>query len=58
MYEIRIKDSNIYPFDFSIDDYFKQDDFSDCYDTRNKAIVFLEMLKNSGYKAYLFECYN
>lgn len=54
-YEIRIKDKNIYPYDFAIEKYFTQDDFSDCYDTYSKAVNFVKMLNQNGYNAYLFE---
>lgn len=54
-YEIRIIDKDIYPYDFSLEEYFAQDDFSDCYDTYNKAVNFIEMLNKNGYNAYLFE---
>lgn len=55
MYEIRLKDKNIYPYDFSIEDYFAQDDFSDYYDTYIKAVNFVKMLNQNGYNAYLYE---
>lgn len=55
MYQIRIKDGNIYPYDMEIEKYFKNDDFTDCYDTKEKAVKFVKMLNNNGIKAYLYE---
>lgn len=55
MYTIRIKDSAIYPYDIAIEDYFTEDDFSDCYDTYTKAVNFVKMLNQNGCNAYLYE---
>lgn len=55
MYEIRIRDKRIYPYDMSIENHFINDDFSDCYDTKSKAIDFIKILNNEGIDAYLWE---
>lgn len=55
MYQIRIINYNIYPYDIAIEKYFTEDDFSDYYDTREKAVDFIKTLNKNGVNAYLWE---
>lgn len=58
MFEVRIKDRTIYPYDFSADSYFSifGDDISDDYNTLKKAKDFCKMFNKyePGKHAYIY----